>query len=180
MGHYAPRLTLRSSRWIRAAVVLLALSASPATSQAAAAPDSSVRALPAWLAGHWRMERGGRVVEEHWTGAAGGVMFGVGRTLRDGRLVEFEFVRIETRPGGLAYVAQPKGAPPTEFKLTRSEAGSVRFENPAHDFPQVVRYWTTGSDSLHAEVSATRDGKTSAIRFDYARAGCPGRDGAKK
>jgi hypothetical protein len=124
------------------------------------------------------MERAGRVVEENWTDAIGGVMFGVGRTVRDGRVLEFEFVRIESSPRGLVYVAQPKGAPPTEFRLTRNEPNSVRFENPAHDFPQVVRYWMNGPDTLHAEVSATREGKVTAIRFAYLRAPCPARMGA--
>jgi hypothetical protein len=50
----------------------------------------------------------------------------------------------------------------------------VRFENPAHDFPQVVCYRRTGPDAILAVVSATRDGKTSAVRFEYRRPSAPG------
>lgn len=124
--------------------------------------------LPEWLCGRWVMERGDRTVEETWLDARGGTLFGLGRTLRGDRLVEFEFVRIERRGDSLAYVAQPNGRPPTEFRLVESTARSLRFENRAHDFPQVVRYWSDHPDTLRAEVSGPGNGTEKAIRFTYA------------
>ena len=41
----------------------------------------------AWLQGCWELSSGNRVVEEQWTRPRGGIMLGVGRTTRDGRLV---------------------------------------------------------------------------------------------
>ena len=162
----------------RMSVVVLALGslllgAVPAQAQTkpvAAAVDSGV-ALPAWLAGRWVTTRGSRLIEEQWNEPRGGIMQSVGRTTQGERLVEFEFTRIVQRDRSLVFIAQPNGAPPTEFPLTAHGADSVRFENPAHDFPQVVAYRRTGPDAILAVVSATVDGKVRAIRFEYRRPG---------
>ena len=37
-----------------------------------------------WLAGNWRLERNGRVVDEQWMAPAGGVMLGMSRTVIPG------------------------------------------------------------------------------------------------
>lgn len=49
-------------------------------------------------------------------------MLGVSRTIQGGKMVGFEFLRVVERNGGLVYVAQPGGGPPTEFVLTELEA----------------------------------------------------------
>lgn len=61
----------------------------------------------AWLAGSWQCRRGAVLVEEHWTRPAGETMLGMGRTLKDGRTAEFEFLRIEERDGKLVYLRAP-------------------------------------------------------------------------
>ena len=138
-----------------------------------AVADTGV-ALPAWLAGAWTTVRGTRTIEEQWNEPRAGMMQAAGRTTQGERLVEFEFLRIVRRGGSLVFIAQPNGAPPTEFPLTAQGPDSVRFENLAHDFPQVVCYRRTGPDAILAVVSATRDGKTSAVRFEYRRPSAPG------
>jgi len=162
------------SRWGAVSLVLLAVILMGVPSFAedkpttAAAADTGV-ALPAWLAGPWTTQRGTRTIEEQWNEPRGGMMQATGRTTQGERLVEFEFLRIVRRGGSLVFIAQPNGAPPTEFALTAHGPDSVRFENPAHDFPQVVCYRRTGADAVLAVVSATRDGKVSAVRFEYRR-----------
>ena len=90
----------------------------------------------AWLAGTWAGGGGPVTFEERWTPAAGGAMLAVSRTLKGDRMVAFEFLRIVERDGGLVYIAQPNGRPPTEFTLTAITADSATFENPMHDFPE--------------------------------------------
>jgi hypothetical protein len=51
-------------------------------------------------------------------------MLGTSRTVRGGKLIAFEFLRVVERDGGWVYVAQPGGAPPTECVLT--EWGGTR------------------------------------------------------
>jgi Domain of unknown function (DUF6265) len=107
----------------------------------------------AWLAGTWTGGGGPVTFEEWWTPAAGGAMLAVSRTLKGDRMVAFEFLRIVERDGGLVYIAQPNGRPPTEFTLTAITADSATFENPMHDFPKMVRYARRADGSLEARVS---------------------------
>ena len=54
--------------------------------------------------------------------------------------------------GGARSVPMPGGGPPIEFPLVAQGERSIEFANPAHDFPQRIRYWREG-DRLHAEIS---------------------------
>lgn len=124
-----------------------------------------------FMAGHWCGIDDGALVEEVWLPPQGGELHGLSRTVRDGRVVGFEFLRIAPRDGVPAYLAQPQGRPPTAFKRTASGANWVRFENPAHDFPQRIEYRREGA-ALHAVVSGPGDGgKATAIRYDYTACG---------
>lgn len=128
-------------------------------------------ALPAWLAGHWRMQAGDSVVEEIWMAPAGEVMPGMARTLRPGRMAFIEYTRIEARADGLVFVAQPGGAPPTDFALVAADARSVEFANAAHDFPQRVRYALRADGVLEASISGLHDGKAHTESWRYERVG---------
>ena len=92
----------------------------------------------AWMSGSWEGTAGKAGIEEHWTDAKGGTLFGVSRTIVEGKTVAFEFLRIESRADGIFYVAQPNGRQPTDFKLMKLEGQSVVFENPQNDLPQRI------------------------------------------
>ena len=93
-------------------------------------------------------------------------MFGVSRTLRDGALREFEFLCIVERGGGLTYQAMPNGrSPATDFTMTRIEANSVTFENPAHDFPKAIRYALRADGTLEAIVSGAPGARSLTFTF---------------
>ena len=132
---------------------ILCLAFAPVLSHAQAPPRRATIADVAWLAGTWVSVDGARTVEEQWTAPAGGVMLAVSRTVVDGRLSEFEFLRIVERDGRLVYVAQPNGRPPTEFAMTRLESASVAFENPEHDFPTMIRYRARADGALVASIA---------------------------
>lgn len=119
-----------------------------------------------WLGHDWHSAGGSMVFEERWTPPAGGVMLGVARTLKGDRMVAFEFLRIVERDGGLVYIAQPDGRPPTEFVLTAASPNQVTFENPAHDFPKVIRYTLKEGGTLEAQVS---DGAQKKQTFVFTR-----------
>ncbi len=123
-----------------------------------------------WLAGRWKLEKGGRVVEEAWMPPAGGTMLGIGRTVKDGQLREFEFLRLRTdATGDIFYVSLPSGQATAEFKLVRLEGRSVLFENKAHDFPQRISYTLNADGSLLAYIEGESGGKTKRIEFPYRR-----------
>jgi uncharacterized protein DUF6265 len=135
-------------------------------------PDARV-AQVAWMAGCWELTSGTRVVEEQWTRPRGGLMLGVGRTLRGDSLIEYEQVRLFERDGHLVYAAAPSGQTPAEFVSTVLSDSAVTFENLAHDFPQRVIYRRDGADSLLARVEGTTNGKVRGVDFPYARVVCP-------
>ncbi len=122
-----------------------------------------------WLEGTWQGTDGPLHLEERWTSPEGGAMLGVSRTIRDGQMASFEFLRIVTRQGTLVYVAQPGGGAPTEFAMTSGGPGYAVFENPAHDHPKVIRYTRKG-DVLTAEVEGVEQGKPARERFTFSRA----------
>jgi Domain of unknown function (DUF6265) len=123
---------------------------------AAAQPDRKAVSATinhvAWMEGAWIMKEGDVLVEERWTSPAGGAMLAVSRTVKGARMTGFEFLRIVERNGGLVYVAQPDGKPPTDFTLTALSEMSASFENPAHDFPKMIRYTKRADGTLEARV----------------------------
>jgi predicted enzyme related to lactoylglutathione lyase len=105
-----------------------------------------------WMAGYWEGDHEGITMEEVWLEPRGGVMLGQHRDTRDGKKAFFEYLRIEERPDGLAYLASPGGRPPIEFRSIRQSDSLVVFANPNHDYPQQIRYWLDQNGALHARV----------------------------
>lgn len=125
-----------------------------------------------WLQGCWRLTAGGRVVDEQWMPPGGGTMMAISRTVRDGRVVEHEFVVLGERDGTLVYRAHPSGQPGGEFPLQSVDGESVVFANAAHDFPQRIGYRRRG-DRLDAWIEGTVDGRARRVEFPYVRVACP-------
>jgi hypothetical protein len=125
------------------------------------------------MTGCWERHAGARVIEEQWMAPRAGTLLGVSRTVRGDSMVEFEFMRITERAGRLTFAAWPQGQGPTEFQSTAVDDSSVTFSNPAHDFPQHVRYRRHGADSLVARIEGSRGGRAMAVDFPFARVTCP-------
>jgi uncharacterized protein DUF6265 len=121
-----------------------------------------------WMAGAWREDAGGTTFEERWTPPAGGAMLATARTIKGNHMVAFEFLRIIERNGGLVYIAQPDGRPPTEFALTALDAESATFENPAHDYPKMIRYSKRSDGTLEARISAEAGKRAQTFIFHRA------------
>ena len=125
-----------------------------------------------WLQGCWRATRGTATIEEQWMAPLGGSLVGMGRTVRDGKTVEYELVLITDRNGRLAYEAHPSGQPSATFLATMVSEAQVVFENAEHDFPQRVGYRREGANGLHAWIEGQADGKSRRVDFSYQRARC--------
>ncbi|HVM22965.1 MAG TPA: DUF6265 family protein [Sphingomicrobium sp.] len=135
-----------------------------AAQAAAAAP------MPSFLAGCWEQQGSdGKWAEECWTAPRGGLMIGSGRAGHGDKVSNWEWMRIErSADGTLTFFASPGGAPAVGFKATAVDAASVTFANPAHDYPQRIRYART-AEGLTAEVSAADGSRLS--RWTYRRSG---------
>ena len=125
-----------------------------------------------WLAGCWENDRAGRMSEERWTKPKAGMMLGTGQTLKDGKTVEFEFMRIHEEKGEIFYTAKPSGQPEASFKLVSHKDGKAVFENPQHDFPQRVIYGKQSDGSLLARIEGEMNGQKRGIDFPFNRAKC--------
>jgi len=155
---------------LTAALLIALCSFTTARAQAPVDPLGPV----AWLAGCWQHTQRDAGSVEQWTAPAGGLMLGMGRLVKNGRVVEFEFMQIRADADGqLSFIAQPQGRPPTAFKLLRQSDTEVVFENPAHDFPQRVRYRREAADQLVARIEGLRNGQERGIDFPMQRGSCP-------
>ncbi len=144
-----------------------------------AGQPSAVTAQPAietvaWLQGCWEAPSGRSIVEEQWMAPRGSTMLMMGRTVRDGKLVEYEVVLLREESATLVYEAHPSGQSPASFRSTRVSESSVIFENPEHDFPRTIGYQLNRPDSLLAFVEGPSGGQTRRIEFQYRRVNCPG------
>ena len=145
---------------------------------AACAPLAQAQTDPfapvAWMAGCWTQTGREAGSMEQWMAPAGGLMLGMARLVKGGRVIEFEFMQLRADADGrLSFIAQPQGRPPTEFKLAGQGDAEAVFENPAHDFPQRVSYRRTAPDQLVARIEGEHNGKVRGIDFAMQRTACP-------
>jgi hypothetical protein len=117
-----------------------------------------------WLAGKWRSKNTNPSFEEHWMAPAGGAMIGMGREMNGAKLNFHEYLRIEQRNDGLVYVAQPMGRKETQFRLTKENKNTLVFENPEHDFPNVIEYQKRDEGSLSVRVSGLGKKKNKSFQ----------------
>ncbi len=126
------------------------------------------------MAGCWERKDAAKklLVSEQWMSPAGTSIFGMGRTVKSGKTVDYEFMRIEQRDDGIYFVAQPKAnAEETAFKLIRSTLNEFVFENKEHDFPQRVIYKLQEA-KMTGRVEGTMNGKERGIDFPYVKVKC--------
>lgn len=161
-------MNIRSTTLVLA--VGLVVLAGTAAGQTAARSLSDLR----FMSGCWESAPGKKMqTSEQWMKPVGGMMLGMGRTVADGKAVDYEFMRIEQRGADIFFIARPRAnKEDTEFKMVAGSATEAVFENPAHDFPQRVIYRLAKDGSLAPRIEGTVNGKTKAIDFPMVRVAC--------
>lgn len=143
--------------------------AMPPMAESQSSGPSATLAQLSWLGTTWIGTTGQVTTEERWTPAASGGMMAVARTLRGSALASFEFLCIVERAGTLVYLAMPDGrSTPTFFTLTGITDGSAVFENPAHDFPKMIRY-ERSADGTALETTIAGENGARAQRVSLKR-----------
>ena len=126
-----------------------------------------------WLSGCWKADNGEPGSGEQWTPPAGGSMIGTSRTIRQGNMVEFEFMQFRTLDDGkLVFIAQPGGSPPTTFRLKTLDKTGVTFENLEHDFPQRVAYSKFENGTIAARIEGMVNGALRTVHYPMVRVDC--------
>ncbi len=123
------------------------------------AAQSSAIDRAAWLSGCWEMRTPTRLTIEMWMAPAGGMMLGASRTTIGDRVREFEQLQLVAHGDTLVYTATPSGQARSSFRSVVPVASDeLVVENPAHDFPQRIRYRRIGADSMVARVEGREQG----------------------
>jgi hypothetical protein len=126
------------------------------------------------MAGCWESRDDSKklLISEQWMSPAGTSILGMGRTVKDGKSIDWEFMRIEQRPDGIFYIAKPKAnSTETDFKLISTDASRFVFENKSHDFPQRV-FYTVTKDTLTGRIEGEMNGKPRGVDFPMNRVNC--------
>jgi hypothetical protein len=136
-------------------------------------PGDPALAVAAFLGGCWRGlgpdER--TVLEERWTPPEAGLMLGVTRRFRDGRVLGFAFARIESDPSGIHYrVHGPDGRVERDLRLAGSQPGRLVFEPTAGGAAGRLLY-TSGDGGLVVHLEGA-GGEPRPERWTLARIPC--------
>lgn len=126
------------------------------------------------MAGCWEQKdtAKGLFISEQWMSPAGTSILGMGRTVKNGKTVGFEYMRIEQNADGIFFVARPhENKDETPFKLKSSTPNEIVFENPDHDFPQRVIYKLLGA-KLVGRIEGNQNGKQMAFDFHMDKVKC--------
>lgn len=125
-----------------------------------------------WLIGTWKNNTQKGSIFETWHRTSESELSGKSYIIKGQDTIVFETIRLVQEHDGLFYIPvvkdQNNGLPVRFAARTVSETQLV-FENPEHDFPQVISYTRINADSLSAEISGIRSGKTRKQIFPMKR-----------
>lgn len=157
-------------------VVITAACVSAIAPASAIAQDRAAEPLARldWLSGCWQRTSGTRVVDEQWMAPRATLMLGMSRTVRDGKIIEWEQIRLAVDGDAVVFTASPSGQPTAQFRSTTVNDSVLIVENPTHDFPQLISYRRRGTDSLLARIEGSMNGTKRGVDFPYRRVACPG------
>lgn len=126
-----------------------------------------------WMAGCWETTGSGPVTTERWAKPTENLMLGSSQTVRNGKSVAFEFLRVVNNGQGLTYIAKPSSAKEeTPFSIAKITANEAVFENLKHDFPQRIIYRLDKPDSLFARIEGMRNGELKGMDIPMKRVKC--------
>jgi uncharacterized protein DUF6265 len=166
---------------VRLGFLTLFLAAAPSFAQTpAAAPAEDPLEPLAWLDGCWRGAVNQREFREQWMPLRGGLLLGVSHTVMGGKSQGYEYLRIESRPDGIYYVALPSGDKEDAFKYTGKAIDTsgdrndelFTFENPALEFPRRIVYRRATGGWLYAQVEGKVNGADRQVIYPMRRIDC--------
>jgi hypothetical protein len=123
------------------------------------------------LTGKWADTSGENQFFEVWN-PEGDAMQGTGVVMANGDTVFIEHLGIVSRDSKWFYSARIDGAnnnEPVFFEYMEKSSDYLVFENPEHDFPQLIEYQFRGSDSLLITISGAEEDSARIERFRMKR-----------
>jgi Domain of unknown function (DUF6265) len=126
-----------------------------------------------WLIGQWQNNSAEGNATEIWEKKSDSTYYGKSCFVIGKDTVSSEIISLEQHGNQLFYIPTVKsqnGGQPVKFTLTSSANNQLIFENPKHDFPQIISYTKISIDSLVAEISGAVNGKEQKQAFPMKRA----------
>jgi len=151
------------------AAAALALCTAPLRGQVA---GEDALAPVAFLTGCWAEETPGAGLREYYAPPASNMMTGLSRFLRGGRVVDWEFHRIDAGPSGPTLTPHPRGVASVTFSPVAMTGNRIVWENADHDFPQRIIYERIGPDGLMVRIEGGEGEKARAVTWHMRRASC--------
>lgn len=146
-----------------------------ATMAAAAVGVDPALAPFTWLEGCWRGEVNQREFREFWMPARAGVMIGVGQQSLDGKLQDYEYLRLEAKDG-VTFSQFSGDRKVYAFKLastTTDQKDTVfTFDHTEATFPAHLTYRKGVDGWLYETVDGTLDGKPAKVIYPLRRVSC--------
>ena len=151
--------------------------AGAATDKPADKPTGPLAPL-AWMRGCWEGKVNQRDFREEWLPPAGDMMIGVSQTTLRDKTIDFEYLRLESRPEGVFYIAAPSGKNEAAFRLAGQATSSgdevFTFVNatPGAEYPQRIIYRHASEGWLYATVEGKIKGVDKQVIFPMRRVDC--------
>jgi hypothetical protein len=142
---------------------------------AAEAPAGPLSPL-AWLAGCWKGSVNQRDYREMWLPLAGDTLIGAGRQVSGGEVQDYEFLRIEARPGGVVFTQFSGDRKEISFRLatttTDRDDTIFTFANTAAGFPARLVYRRGAQGWLYETIEGTLNGAERRVIYPFRRVDC--------
>lgn len=121
-----------------------------------------------WLIGTWENKTKRGSMYETWTKASDVKFTGKSYTVKNHDTTVFETFELVQKQNSLYYIPTVRNQNnnlPVSFSLQSISDNKLVFENPEHDFPQIISYTKITSDSLVAEISGKSNGQERKQTF---------------
>jgi hypothetical protein len=125
-----------------------------------------------WLVGTWENKTPGGSIYETWTKVNEDELAGKSYIVKENDTIIFETIRLVQEQNGLSYIPIVKNqndGSPVHFESKNISDSELVFENPSHDFPQIISYTKISADSLVAEISGIKNGQERKQTFPMKR-----------
>lgn len=128
-----------------------------------------------WLIGTWENPSTGPSrgsIYENWKKTSDTELVGKSYILKEKDTIIFENIRLVQEQGELFYIPTVKNQNnelPVRFALKTISDEVLVFENPEHDFPQIISYTKINADSLVARISGIKNGQERSQSYPMKR-----------
>jgi hypothetical protein len=141
-----------------------------------AAPGAGPLAPLAWLEGCWQGNVNQREFREQWLPLRGGTMIGAGQQVSQGRMQDYEFLRLDARGDGVYFTQFSGDRKETSFKLvstTTDDKDTIfMFANTVDAFPARLIYRRGTDGWLYQTIEGLLNGSEKKVIYPMRRIGC--------